>query len=212
MRQDMVPSDHFHKIVNAKKRTTYTRILQDLMYTRTEFGNNAQIKHDRLYERNAVNAFKNEVFDTLEDCGMFIDKKLPFLCASPFKLCGKTHLLHIKCPLKLYGKKFDDVAPKMQFFKKVSGSLVINENSAWFIEMQGEMRVTGRENAYLMIWLGETEYRIFDIAKKTNFFEETIEPEVTFFFMEAMLKELVDPRVKRYMNLRVYDRNVSTFV
>lgn len=187
------------------------------MYTRSEFGNNAQIKHERLVQRDALAVFEN-LFqgETLRECGLFIHKKLPFLCASPFRLCGNNHILSIKCPLKEYSKKFENAIEKINFFKKEDGHHIINEKNDWFIELQGDMHVTGRKYAYLMIWLGEwrgePSYRVIEVPRNDNYFEQNMNAKLTYFYMEVMLKELVNSRVGRKMELRKYNAEKLSFV
>lgn len=213
IRQDLLPSSHFFRIINATKRESYTNILKEIMYNRSEFGNNAQIKHQRLVERDALAAFEDLFPDQeIKECGLFIDKKVPFLCASPFRLCGKSHILIIKCPVKGYTKPFEQVVPSIKFFEKKRNDVTINKKSDWFIEVQGDLRVTGRRFAYIMIWLGETSYRIIEIKRDDTFFKEKMEEKLTFFYNECMLKELVDSRVGRHMQLRTYDATTLSFV
>lgn len=213
IRQDLLPANHFYKIINAAKRDSYTNILQELMYNRSEFGNNAQIKHQRLVERDALDVFQNLFpYEPLTDCGIFIDKKLPFICATPFKLYGEDHILNIKCPVKEYNKKFEKAIPKIKFFKKKGTDVTINEKSDWFIELQGQMRVTDRKNAFIMIWLGESNYRVIEVERNDKFFNEKMEDKLTYFYNEVMLKELVDSRVSRHMKLRKYDSEKLSFV
>lgn len=187
------------------------------MYKRTEFGNNAANKHQRLVQRDALKVFEN-MFDehVVEDCGIFIDKKLFFLCASPFKLAGSDHILSIKCPLKLYGKRFDDVIHKIPFWKKENNVMNLNKENEWFIELQSELHITNRKYGYIMVWLGEVndepQYRIVKIPKDDSFFENNIKKKLLFFYEELMIKELVDSRKKRHMKLREYDAVQKSFI
>lgn len=187
-------------------------ILKEIMYTRTEFGNNAQIKHQRLVERDALAAFEKLFpYGDLKECGLIIDKDLSFLCASPVRLYGDDHTLTIKCPATLYRKIFEKVMPNIKFFKKKNGDVTINEKSEWFIELQGDMHITGRKRAFIMIWLGESSYRVIEIERNDEFFERKMLEKLTYFFNEVMLKELVDSRLQRHMALRKYNPDTSLF-
>lgn len=182
------------------------------MYGRSEFGNNSQIKHQRLAERDALVTFQSLFPENLKECGLFIDKDLSYLCASPFRLYGTKSILNIKCPVKEFNKPFEKAMPKIKFFKKNGSEYVINEKSEWYIELQGEMHVTQRKFAYLVIWLGESNYRIMEVARNETFFKEKILPKLVFFYEECMLKELVDARVGRNMKLRAYDAQTLSFI
>lgn len=72
--------------------------------------------------------------------------------------------------------------------------------------------ITNRKYAFIMIWLGESNYRIIEVARNDSFFEEKLKETLTYFYMEVMIKELVDSRVGRQMELRKYDAEKSSFV
>lgn len=212
-----MPSPFFARIIKTQQKHSYTKILDELLYKRSEFGNSAVIKHQRLVERDALRTFE-DLFDkqAIQDCGLFIDPELYFLCANPSKLYGTDHILNIKCPLKEYGKRFDEAMRSMPFWKKENGFWEMNKRHEWFIELQGDLHVTGRNYGYLMIWLGENsgeaQYRIIDIPKDDSFFEQSMKPKLVYFYENVMIKELVDPRKKRDLALRKYDPVSESFL
>lgn len=71
--------------------------------------------------------------------------------------------------------------------------------------------MAGRELAYLVVWLG-TEFTVKKIAVDHSFWNDQMKKKFEFFFNEAMLKELADPRRERKMKIRQYDANSKTFV
>lgn len=196
---------------------SYTGLLEELMYTQSEFGNGATIKHRRLVQRDALAKFE-ELFDEhpLQDCGLFIDPEYYFLCANPTKLYGTDHIVSVKCPLKQYGKRFDDVIDKISFWKKQNGFWELNKQHEWFIELQGELRITERHYGFLIVWLGENsgeaQYRIVEIPRDDEFFQTNIKPKLIYFYENVMIKELVDGRKRREMELRKYDLATKSFV
>ncbi len=216
IRQDRVPSAFFTRIIKTQQRKSYTNILDELMYKKSEFGNSAPIKHQRLVERDALKIFE-DVYDehTTQDCGLFIDSELYYLCANPTKLYGQNYIVNIKCPLKLYGKKFDESLPKISFWKNVNGYWELNKQHEWFFEIQGDLHITGRQYGCVMVWLGEhsgeAQYRIVEIPKDDSFFEQMMKPKLVYFYENVMIKELVDPRKKRALALRKYDTATQSF-
>lgn len=215
IRQDLLPSSFIPKIVLSKIKKSYKNHLEELMYKRSEFGNSAAIKHQRLVERDALKVFES-LFDDhkIEDCGIFIDRELYFLCASPLKLYGRDHILNIKCPLKQYKKKFDDVIHKLPFWDMAAGKL--NQKHEWYIELQCQLHISRRQLGFIMVWLGEwksePQYRIIEVPKNDGFFEKEIEPKITYFYNEVMMKELVDSRKARHMALREYNAENDSFI
>lgn len=214
IRRDLVPSNFIAKIILSKSKKSYKGHLEELMFKQSEFGNSAAIKHQRLVERDAIEVFQTLFYDyPLEDCGLFIDKELHFLGSSPLKLYGQNHLLNIKCPLTQYNKKFNDAIAKLPFWDSLGN---LNENHEWYIELQCDLRITGRTHGFIMVWLGEFEgakqYRIVEIPRNSEFFDKEIKQKITFFYTKCMLKELVDSRKRRTMALREYNAENDTFL
>lgn len=76
----VVSCSFFGKILNARSPKTYTNLLNELLYSRGEFSNTAELRHQRLYETEALKMFslvhKKRM---LQQTGLFIDKELSFL-------------------------------------------------------------------------------------------------------------------------------------
>lgn len=95
------------------------------------------------------------------------------------------------------------------------GSLMdrkINKKSHWYYEVQGQLHVTRRRMAYLMIYLGNSIYEIIELERNDKFWKEEMEKELIFFYNECLLKELVNPRYDRGMEFRQYDAKEQTFL
>lgn len=118
--------------------------------------------------------------------------------------------------MKQYGKLFDDAIRSLPFWKKENGTWQLNRQHEWFIEFQGQLHVTGRNYGYLMVWLGEklgeAQYRIVRIPRDDTFFENDMKPKLVYFYENVMVKELIDPRKRRYMDLRKYDSVTESFI
>lgn len=66
--------------------------------------------------------------------------------------------------------------------------------------------------AYLVIYLGESVYEILELERNDKFWKNEMEKELIYFYKEALLKELVDPRDDRSMDIRKYDAKEKTFL
>ncbi|KAG4075381.1 hypothetical protein HA402_009534 [Bradysia odoriphaga] len=191
-----IDSSFFARIVKTQQKKSYTSILEELLYKRSEFGNGDPIKHQRLVERDALKRFEEFFGDyPLRDCGLFIDPESYFLCANPTKLYGNEDIVNVKCPLKQYGKTFDKAIREIPFWKKVNGSWELNKQHEWFIELQGDLHITGRNYGNLMVWLGEklgeAQFRIVRIPRDDAFFRDKMKPKLDYFYENVMVKELV---------------------
>lgn len=186
---------------------------EEILYTQSQLGNNAQNKHQRVHEQEALKRFK-QIFPaaSIQDGGLFIHEEIPFLGASPFKLVGDDHILAIKCPLKLYQKNVNET--RMQIWTTKDHQQIINTKSAWYIEQQGDMQITNRKWTYLFIWLGENpnQHQLIEIKRDNAFFSNEIRDKLVLFYNEGMLKELANPRKDRGLDLRQWDEANKTFV
>lgn len=70
---------------------------------------------------------------------------------------------------------------------------------------------TGRSTSFLVVWLGK-EFIVQKVSVDHHFWENNMKDKLDFFFNEAMLKELANPRKKRKMELRDYDPKNKTFI
>lgn len=88
----------------------------------------------------------------------------------------------------------------------------INRKSHWYYEIQGQLHVTRKRMAYLIIYLGESAYEIVELERNDQFWKEEMEKELIFFYNEALLKEIVNSRYDRGMDFRKYDPKKETFL
>lgn len=215
VRQNLLTSSYFGRILNARNRKSYQKIVEDIIYHNIQHSNTAEQVHQRLHEREALRIFfgihSNEI---IEGCGIFIDAKYSFLRASPFKLCGSDGILVVKCPYKLFQKSVTDSIEKklIPFWTVVSGVICVNVKSQLYIEVQGQLHISNKLFAYVVVYLGESEYKIEKVTRNDDFWTKVMESELVFFYNEAMVKELVNPRDGRSMEVRQYDEASKTFI
>lgn len=65
--------------------------------------------------------------------------------------------------------------------------------------------------AYLVIYLGGQEYEIVEIERNDAFWKIEMEKELCYFYNEPLLKELINPREERGMELRQFNSEKETF-
>lgn len=80
VRKKMVNSNYFSRIINSRGPQSYQKLLDEILYSPVEYGNTAEIRHQRLYEPEALKFFELVHKDyQLQKTGIFIDKELCFL-------------------------------------------------------------------------------------------------------------------------------------
>lgn len=117
----------------------------------------------------------------------------------------------VKCPKKQFKKSMNEAVKKLSFWTGCFSERRVNTKSHWYIEIQAQLHISKRKMAYLVIYLGGTVYEIIEVGRNDEFWKKEMEKELVFFFNEALLKELVDPRDDRGMDLRKYSSEKDTF-
>ena len=215
IRKNLLTPSYFGRILNVNSRKSYTKIVEEIIYKNEKFANTADTRHQKMFELEGLQVFYDLYgLESVTECGIFIDTEFAFLGASPFRLYGDDSIITIKCPKVAYRKSVEETISKklIPFWKISKTDRKINKKSHWYIEIQGQLRITGRKYAYLVIYLGEGVYEVVEIERNDEFWKVSMEKELIFFYTEAMLKELVNPRGgERGMSLRKYNSTTETF-
>lgn len=113
------------------------------------------VVHGRRHEKAAVEKFMASTGHTVASCGLFVCEEYPFLAASPDGLVGLTHTVEVKCPLRGYGKKIsaNNRFPFL-YFDTSDEQLHLKWNSKYYMQVQGQLGVTGREACYFVVYTG----------------------------------------------------------
>lgn len=213
MRKKYLTSYYFSQIVNARSRNSYKNILEKIIYKDEELSNTAEHKHQKMYQTKALKCVGDlHGAEYISECGLIIDSDYCFLATSPYRLYGENGIIVVKCPHKAFKKKIHDAIEKklIPLWKIVRGVETVNKASPWYIEIQGQLHVTWRAFAYVVVWL-ESEFRVEKIYRDDDFWHDKMKEPLLFFYEQCMIKELVNPRKNRFMPLRAYNKDIETF-
>lgn len=97
VRKKMINCSFFGRIINSRSPKSFKALLEDLLYTESEFGNSAELRHERLYQPEALKMF-SLVYKkhALEKTGIFIDKDRSYLgVLFHFNFFGSINLISI---------------------------------------------------------------------------------------------------------------------
>lgn len=214
VRKDLLTPSYFGRILNANSRKSYTKIVEDILYKNDRFSNTAESRHQRMFELEALEMFFDLYgSESVIRCGIFIDTEFAFLGTSPFRLYNEDGIICVKCPKAAYKKSMKEAITKklIPLWKGSVNDRQINEKSRWYYEIQGQLRISNRKIAHLIIYLGERVYEIIEIERNDAFWKTRMEKELVFFYKEAMIKEIVDSRDSKGMELRVYNASSQKF-
>lgn len=214
IRRNLLTPSYFGKILNVKNRSSFSKIVGDILYKNEAFSNSAEVRHQRILEMEALQIFIGLYGgESIASCGIFIDSEIAFLGTSPFRLYRNDSIICIKCPKRAFKKNMKEAINKklLPIWKGAANNRQINTKSHWYLEIQGQLHITKRRFAHLIIYLGEGVYEIIEIERNDEFWNMNMKSELTFFYTEAMLKEIIDPRDARGMDLRKYNSVSQTF-
>lgn len=130
-----------------------------------------------------------------EPCGLFIDKMLPFLGATPDGVVGDNTIVEIKCPITAYKTSLEYAVDKkkVNFWRKTNIGLLVNKKHPWYIQVQGQLHITGRHQCIFGVWSGcDKEIKVEMIQRDDQYWEQ-MELKLKHFYISYMLPELCDP-------------------
>lgn len=80
IRKKLINCNYLARILNARGPKSYEKLLEEMMYSPIDLSNSAEMRHQRLYESEALNTFAqiHKIYK-LEKTGIFIDQELSFL-------------------------------------------------------------------------------------------------------------------------------------
>lgn len=147
------------------------------------------LQHGKDYELKALSICQ-KIGVEVKKCGLFLCKPYPFLGASPDGLIGDDAVLEIKCP---YNQRYMTIsADTMPFLKKDDfGNLYLQESHKFYYQIQGQMYITNRRYAKLLIYTFK-EICIIDIPRNDQFIEGMICKLKIFYnsyFKSALLEK-----------------------
>lgn len=208
IRRNLLTASNFGKVVKRKKNNSCANMVKNLLY-RPNISHVASISHGKKYEKVALEQLSKLLDIQIQQCGLFIDKKYPFLGATPDGIIDDHTVVEIKCPMAPYKIGIDEAIKqgKMHLWRieKKTGEVVLNKKSDWFIQVQGQMRICDRPKCILAVWYGDNKIKTELIQKDDQFWKDYMEPKLLSFYFDNLLPELVDPRFTKNKPIRVPD-------
>ena len=182
-----VTASRFGDVLKATDRRNMPKLCESIVSPPTL--NNPAVMHGKKYEQIAVQAFMDKTKKTVIPCGLFVCEEFPFLAASPDGLVEKDYVLEVKCPFRGFGKivTADSSFPFLQL-DETDGHLHLKKNSHYWLQVQGQLGITGRKYCYFVVYTG------------VDTFVDVVE------FSEEYWSVCVVPRLKLFYNkhLRPY--------
>lgn len=205
LRRSLLTASNFGKIIKRRQDTSCANTVKALLY-KTDIGHVTSVKHGREHEKIALAQLAFEQDIDINPCGLFIDKNIPYLGATPDGISGEDMIIEIKCPISAHSIGIAESInkKKITFWKKnKTGVLEVNKAHDWFYQVQGQLHITQRSKCLFAVWANDKEPLKTELIFKDDvFWNEKMAAKLTTFYMDCILPELVDPRHPRKLKIR----------
>lgn len=203
LRRCILTASNFSKICKTRPNSNSAPLVKSILYSYS-LDRVASVEHGKDNEVKAVEQLSRQENISIEKCGLFIDKSLFFLGASPDGIY-ENGIIDIKCPFSVFGIDPDTAIQqkKLKCFKLSGDDVVMNTNHDWFYQIQGQLHIANKNVCLFAVWTGcEFNMKVVKVFRDNNFWEQKMALRLTKFYFDCVLTEIIDPRKSRSMPLR----------
>ncbi|XP_049705378.2 uncharacterized protein LOC126056452 [Helicoverpa armigera] len=204
LRRSLITASNFARIIKRKENTSAKNLVKDILYKK-ELSHVSSVQHGIANEKIAIEQLAKQIGQKISPCGLFIDNVIHFLGATPDGLIGDDTIVEIKCPISAYRTSLEEAiaTKKVMFWKKSGAVLTVNQNHPWYIQVQGQLHVTGRNKCIFAVWSGiHQDLKVEEILRDDIFWDMKMKEKLISFYKNKLLPELCDPRHTRNMIIR----------
>lgn len=169
--------------------------------------NTPAIRHGRENEKIAIEQLKKQENLTIKPSGLFIDREICYLGATPDGLIGENGILEMKCPYSAHNMVVDDAISngKLPYFKKEKkkGEIVFNKGNNYQYQIQGQLHIAEKDYCIFAVWTStDLPLKVVTISKDNEFWDKSMKEKLTDLYTLRLLPEIIDPRHSRNMEIR----------
>lgn len=145
------------------------------------------LKYGRVMEVDAANAFadfmksKHKNFE-ISECGVYLDKAIPFIGASPDRVmtcsCCEPACVEIKCPISINYMSPENA--NLPYMDRSNGKSILKHSHKYYTQCQMQMGVTGMKLCYFMVWTPHG--KILDEVNFDASFYENLKLSCEFYY------------------------------
>lgn len=187
-REKRIQSSNFHRVCTATDRTNLnnlaTSYVQGHSLKQTE-----AMRHGNQFEKEAIHKYETDNNVSVQSCGIFVSRSLPFLGASPDGVVDDYLIVEVKCPFSAKNKKITSVT--VPYLKETSGNLTLSTKHPYYYQIQGQLFCAERKYCDLIIYT-LTDSLYTRIYRDVDFISSMVDKLETFntnHFRAAVLKK-----------------------
>ncbi|CAI6367305.1 unnamed protein product [Macrosiphum euphorbiae] len=201
-RKKRLTASVFGKICKLRKTTSRAKTIEALLYG--TFQGNLATKYGVEHEEVAKEQLANILGVNIEPSGLYVDSEQFYLAASPDGLIGDDGLVEIKCPSSAKSV-FPEEAIENKIIKccvlKNNNTLHLKKNDNYYYQIQGALHISRRDYCYFCI-LTPKGILYEKIFRDDNFWVNSMKPQLSSFYINSMILELIDSRYDRGLPIR----------
>lgn len=195
-RTKRLTASNFGEICRATERKDLKKLAARLLSPSHATG--PAINHGIQYEPVAVKWYETSQKVVTFEAGIFIDKEMPFIAASPDRVINENLILEVKCPYLARNKNIiPETVPYLEICDEV---LALKKDHIYFYQIQGQLQCTGREICHLLVFTLKDK-KIVTVRKDEAFIKE----------MAIKLKSFYDLHFRDMFIEHVFHKRYSQF-
>ena len=198
-REGRITASNFKSAVRTNPSKPSVSLVKKLCYPQQHVFTSNATKWGCEHEENAVEEFfgcfsLEHDNPNLASCGFMINKKYPFLGASPdgivYCSCHGKYLLEVKCPYRCCDKKLSEAVNDPTFFLKDNeGVLLLDTSHSYYYQVQCQLGVSEVEKCFFVVWTPDTLH-VEEILIDASFFEANM-TAANILIERAVLPEII---------------------
>ena len=197
-RAGCITASQFHQVCHTDPHQPSLSLVRKVCYPESYRFTTDATAYGSTHEDQAIEAYKSRMDGhvglNIKACGLFVDRKAPYLGASPDALvhctCCGLGIVEVKCPWSARdAASLEEVAEQQKDFclqKTATGSLHLATDHPYYLQCQLQLHVTRRAYCDFAVWhsAGLHVERIapvdqqLNLVKADHFFRLCILPEL----------------------------------
>ena len=148
----------------------------------------ASLRHGCKYEHVAVEKYEDLKSVTTSLCGTYVSHSMPYISCSPDRIVDANILLEVKCPYACRDKAISEKT--VPYLKKVNGEFCLDQNHAYYYQVQGQMFCTNRNQCHFVVYTF-VDMKVI-VVNKDDVFIQAMLTKLTLFYNKYFRTVLLD--------------------
>nr|CAH7766325.1 unnamed protein product [Callosobruchus chinensis] len=154
LQKNRLTASNFAAVLFACRRQRFPQSLFKRLLGTYNMEHIKAIQWGNIHEKEGIQSLEESLNVKVTDTGLWLHE-CGYLGASPDGLIGDSDIVEVKCPYKYRDVSLLDSIKSSKDYIIVSdeeGNITINREHEYFLQIQGQLALTKRKNAHLVIW------------------------------------------------------------